>query len=248
MSDVKSAGRVLELLELFCDVRGALGVSDVSRRLAIPKSSAQGLLATLATRGYLERLGSAYVLPDGLRDGRWLGGARARLVRLAQPAMDRMARESGESVFLGVMTDDLDIQYLAKAISAAELRYDASLEPRRPAYSTTIGLLFLAHMGEEALADYFARVRLRPLTDRTITDQQMLRRLLQRVRRQGYAELRDTNNTGVSGVSAPVFGPSGALVAGLNLGAPTQRFADARDRLVAIARREALELGARLGS
>lgn len=247
MNDVKSASRVLDLLELFSEVRGAMGVSDVSRRLAIPKSSAQGLLATLAARGYLERRGSAYVLPEGLEDGRWVGGVRSRLIRLAQPAMDRMARESGESVFLGVMTENLDIQYVAKAISAAELRYDASLEHRRAAYSTTIGLVCLAQMNEAALAAYFARVRLRPLTERTVTNEQLLRKLLQRVRRQGYAELRDTNHMGVSGVSAPVFGPGGGVVAGLNLGAPTSRFARARDRLVAIARREAADLSARLG-
>jgi len=246
MNDVKSAGRILDLLELFSEARGAMGVSYIARRLAIPKSSAQGLLTTLASRGYLERDGSAYVLPEDLKDGRWVGGVRSRLVRLAQPAMDRMARESGESVFLGVMTDSLDIQYVAKAISPAELRYDASLEHRRAAYSTTIGLVFLASMSEEALAAFFARVRLRPLTERTVTEEQSLRNLLQRVRRQGYAELRDTNNMGVSGVSAPVFGSAGGVVAGLNLGAPSSRFAEARERLVAIARREAAGLSTRL--
>lgn len=247
MNDVKSAGRVLDVLELFSDMRSVLGVSDVSRRLAIPKSSAQGLLMTLTSRGYLERRGSAYALPESLQDGRWIGATRARLVRLAQPTMDRMAKECGESVFLGVLTENLDIQYVAKAISTAELRYDASLEHRRAAYSTTIGLVFLAHMSEEGLAAYFSKVKLRPLTERTTTDEQLLRKLIQRVRRQGHAELRDTNNAGVSGVSAPVFGADGGVVAGLNLGAPTWRFAEARDQLVAIAKREAAELSARLG-
>lgn len=244
---VKSAGRVLDVIELFAELRAVLGVSDVARRLAIPKSSAQGLLLTLAGRGYLERRGSAYILARPLQEHGWVGGARARLLRLAQPAMERMAKDSGESVFLGVMTENLDIQYVAKAISRAELRYDASLEHRRVAYSTTIGLVILAHLPEADLARYFSRVKLRRLTERTPTDPALLHRLLERVRRQGYAELRDTNQPGVSGVSAPVFGPDGRIAAGLNLGAPTARFAQANERMIEMVKREAAELSARLG-
>jgi DNA-binding IclR family transcriptional regulator len=244
---VKSAGRVLDVLELFAEMRSVLGVSDVARRLSIPKSSAQGLLLTLAGRGYLEREGSAYVLSRPLQEQGWTGGARARLLRLAHPIMERMAKESGESVFLGVMTGNLDIQYIAKATSVAELRYDASLDHRRLAYSTTIGLVILAHLDEAALANYFSRVKLRRITERTPTDPALLRRLLARVSRQGYAELRDTNQPGVSGVSAPVFDADGVVVAGLNLGAPSARFVLSNETLITIVRREAAELSTRLG-
>lgn len=246
MNEVKSAARVLDVLELFSELRATLGVSDVARRLAIPKSSAQGLLLTLTGRGYLEREGSAYALAGSLEEQGWTGGARARLQRLAQPLMDGMARESGESVFLGVMTADLDIQYIAKAASTAELRYDASLAHRRRAYATTIGMVILANSTPEARDRFFARVKLRKLTERTPTDPAVLRRLLVRVARLGYAELRDTNQPGVSGVSSPVFGPDGNVVAGLNLGAPSARFVESRERLIAIVKREAAELGARL--
>jgi IclR family transcriptional regulator, pca regulon regulatory protein len=243
---VKSAGRVLDVLELFGELRAVLGVSDVARRLAIPKSSAQGLLLTLAGRGYLEREGSAYALAGPLQEQGWTGGSRARLLRLAQPVMDGMARESGESVFLGVMTANLDIQYIAKATSAAELRYDASLAHRRPAYCTTIGMVILANSDPAARDRFFSRVKLRRLTERTPTDAAVLRRLLVRVARLGYAELRDTNQPGVSGVSAPVFGGDGGVIAGLNLGAPSARFVESRDRLIEIVKREAAALSARL--
>ena len=85
--EVKSAARVLDVLELFAASVGALGVSDVARKLGIPKSSTQGLLTTLASRGYLGRQDSAYFLPAERRDGGWVGGLRARLLGLAEPIL-----------------------------------------------------------------------------------------------------------------------------------------------------------------
>lgn len=41
---VKSATRVLDLLELFSVETGPLGVSEVAKKMSIPKSSARALL------------------------------------------------------------------------------------------------------------------------------------------------------------------------------------------------------------
>ena len=59
-SEVKSAGRVLELIELLARCPAPLALKDVVASLAIPKSSAHGLLQTLVTRGYAERGMGAY--------------------------------------------------------------------------------------------------------------------------------------------------------------------------------------------
>ncbi|MBI2529389.1 MAG: helix-turn-helix domain-containing protein [Candidatus Rokubacteria bacterium] len=51
--------RVLDLLEVLAASPEALSLSDLARRLAIPKSSASALLATLARRGYVTRNGGS---------------------------------------------------------------------------------------------------------------------------------------------------------------------------------------------
>jgi IclR family acetate operon transcriptional repressor len=142
----------------------------------------------------------------------------------------------------------MEIQYIAKAISANELRYDASLDHLRPAHSTSIGLVILAHIGEEALEGFLSSARLHRITERTTTDRTVLKALIARARRQGYAEVRDTNSAGVSGVSAPVFGSNGEIVAGLNLGAPSWRFPKVRTNLIRMVKRCAAELSTRLGN
>ena len=93
-AQVKSAVRVLDLLELLSGTSDALTVSEVARRLQWPKSSTQALLLTLVARGYLVRQDAAYQLPAELRGG-WVGGLQARLLGLARPIMEAMAKELG---------------------------------------------------------------------------------------------------------------------------------------------------------
>jgi DNA-binding IclR family transcriptional regulator len=58
MSDeIKSAARVLDVLELFSARCDGLTLSEVARGLELPKSSTLGLLRTLHKRGYLVREG-----------------------------------------------------------------------------------------------------------------------------------------------------------------------------------------------
>lgn len=244
---VKSATRVLDLLELFATLTEPLGVSDVGKRLEIPKSSAQALLLTLVARGYLTRHGEAYALPNELRGG-WVGGTSSRLLALAAPVMKRMAAESGESAFVGVMTGGGKVRYVAKEVSQKEVRYDASLVHLRPAYCTSIGLVILAHTPEGQVARWLRPDLLLPVTPRTETNPEKIQQLLRKARSDGYVEVRDANVEGASGVSAPIFGSQGGVIAGLNLGAPSSRYEKTRKDLIRIVCREAGAITASLQS
>jgi len=70
--------------------------------------------------------------------------------------------------------------------------------------------------------------------------------MLERARRNGYAEIRDANVLGASGVAAPVFGPRGEVLAGLGIGAPTSRYRKIRKRLTGIVVEEAAALSRRM--
>jgi IclR family pca regulon transcriptional regulator len=231
---VKSAMRVLDILELFSNEAEALGVSEVAKRIGIPKSSALALLTTLTTRGYLVRRGVGYTLPAELKPN-WLGGMYSRLQSVAAPSMERAAAETGESAFIGTLVNIEKVRYLAKVVSTQDVRYDASLEPLRPAHCTSIGLIMLAHTS----AYDPGRSTLKGYTSSTITDPVKIVQSLEAARRQGFAEVVDGHVEGASGVSAPIFGPEGAVVAALNIGAPTWRYQRSRTQLIHIVCREA---------
>ena len=243
---VKSAARVLDVLELFAASTGPLGVSDVARKLGVPKSSAQGLLTTLAARGYLAREAAAYALPEELRSGGWVGGLRARLVALVEPVLQRIAHDCGESAFLATLAGN-QIQYVAKSISPHEVRFDASLSQLRPVYCTSTGLVILAHL-EPAVADgILRRTKITKVTPNTVTDRNAIDRMIERARQMGYAEMRNANLLGASGVAAPIFGPRGEVLAALSIGAPTSRYGKIRRRLAETVVAEAAALSRLFG-
>lgn len=99
---IKSADRVLEILEMFDGTRESVTVMDVARCLQYPQSSTSELLGSLVRHGYLNRdrflrtyrptsrvaLLGAWVQPQLFRDGRLL------------PMMDHLHADSGDLVVL----------------------------------------------------------------------------------------------------------------------------------------------------
>lgn len=58
---VKSAGRSLELLELFRDVRRPLRMSEIAKMLSLPQSSASVLIRSMVSMGYIVRIDRKFV-------------------------------------------------------------------------------------------------------------------------------------------------------------------------------------------
>ncbi len=230
---VKSASRVLDMLDLFTTTLTPIGVSEIARQLGIPKSSAHGLLGTLEARGYIVREDNLFVLAPELRFGKGLvEGPLARLIQVAGSTMRAVADECGESAFVSVLTPDRQhIKYVAKAVTSNEVRYDAELTHPRPAYATSSGIVMLAHRPQNEVDDFLARVSPRQITRRTVTDIDELRRVIAKAKRDGFAESSDANVTGATGISTPILGRDNYAIAAFALVAPTWRYKESRPRL-----------------
>lgn len=226
---VKSAARVLDLLELLAATPGPIRLSAVAEHMAIPKSSAFALLGTLVAKGYAEEEKDGFRLADRFRETGWAGGDVRRLVDLARPVMEATAGTTGESVFLGVLTATQEVRYVLKSVSPNPLRYDGALEQLRPAYCTSIGHVLLAELGERELDDYLARTELVTWTEATPTDPATIRSLVRAAAARGYAHTVDSHVAGCAGVAAAVFGPTGSRIAGIAVIGPTWRFLPARE-------------------
>ncbi len=244
-TDLKSAGRILDMMEMLAAAEEKMGVMRVAEKLGMPKSIAQGLLATLTDRGYVARVDGDYVLPAALRGVGWAGSTRARLLLLAAPILRQMTQESGESAYVAVLVDD-QIQYLAKELSADDVRYDASLAHKRPVYCTATGIAILAHQSQDTTKAILSRVKIKAFTPDTITDRAALLRWIKRTKRDGFAAIHGGYTVGGSAIAAPVFGPTGEAVAAVAIGGSTPRLKSNPKRLRAIVVGHAAALSRRL--
>ncbi|GAJ93288.1 IclR family transcriptional regulator [Agrobacterium rhizogenes] len=247
-SEVKSAGRVLDILEYMAGRREAVALSQIVRDLTLPKSSAHGLLQTLAARGHLvQDSAGRYMLIEAGRHGFPFRRHEEPLVVKAMPFMERLRDESGETVLLSAMNAHCDIRRLAKSVSRQPIRYDVNLDAAIVAYCTAMGRVLLAHAPQQTLEDYLSRVQFLSYTPYTITNVQEIRNILIKVRQDGYAINDQEFVTGSTGIAMPVFDATGNVVAALNLGTLTSRYFERHEALLSMLRKTADDISRSLG-
>lgn len=217
---VKSAGRVLDVLELLAGESQGLTLSQISERLRIAHSSAYALIQTLLLRGYLSqentgrrtfRLG-VRLIQLGLNVSE-----RLELRSTARPVLERLVRTTHDTALL-VVADRDDLLYVDKVVSdARDVRTDPRTSLRRPLHCSSLGKALLAALDDESVAVVLERVGMPAATDRSITNPAELLRDLVATRRRGYAVDRQEAVAGVCCVGAPIHDHAGRPVASVSL-------------------------------
>lgn len=222
--EIKSAARVLDMLELFSTRCDGLTLSEVARGLELPKSSTLGLLRTLHKRGYLVREddNDAYRLNDMIRRD---GFARhGRILRVAPPVMTALAADAGETVLLGMPDSAGLVRLLAKEASPSDIRYDIELPRKVPAYCTALGRVLLARLEPAAFEAALDAVPRASLTGSTRVDRAAVVDAVEAARETGFAVVEDEFAVGGTGVAAVIpLGP-GQPLAALGLACISQRY------------------------
>jgi DNA-binding IclR family transcriptional regulator len=243
LSPLKSADRVLDVLELLARRGRGLSHAELAASLNIPKSSLTYLLRNLLARRYLAqepsdktfRLGEAtFAL------GR--NSQRFRVVDIAGPFIDRLASEARESSALNVLRDD-EVERVYGANASMDLLYDMRVGAKFPLYSTSAGKAILAFLPRNEREAYLARTTFQKITPHTLSAT-ALRKELQQVSKEGVAYSREESTLGIVGLAVPVLNTNQAPIASINIALPTVRFTSEQDTILRSrlrATRQALE-------
>lgn len=246
--EVKSAARVLELMEYLAGCSEPVMLKDISRELGFPKSSAHALAQTLVSRGYaIQDATERYVLVHASRHGSALRAREARLLSAAHPVMEQLRENSGETVIISVRTGRGEVRRLAKCVSRQVVRYDVDLDAPSEAYCTATGRILLAYWDEASVEAYLSRKQIVAYSPTTITDVAALWTILSKVRAQGFAVNDQEYVTGSTGIAAPVRDREGAVIAALNIGTLTSRFHERRHEIIEAVIESAVRISRRLG-
>ena len=217
----------LEVIRAFTRDRATLTLSEVAEVAGLPAATARRCLHTLEDLGYVLRSGRSFVLRPKVLE---LGAAyleSMNIEALTKTYLEDLASQTGDSAALTVL-DDTEIVYVARASVRTLLRLEAHVGSRLPAYPTSMGRVLLAGLSTDHLTRYFARAKLVPLTDRTVTDPARLRRLVDECRADGYSAVEDELAYGVVAVAVPVFDQAGTVVAALNSSGHSKRISRAK--------------------
>jgi IclR family transcriptional regulator, acetate operon repressor len=245
----RALGRALEVLEALARRRDGATLSALSRRLGSPKSSLLYLLRPMTRLGYLVRgpdgryrLGpAAFTLAMAALSNR-------ELPEMARPFLEDLTAKSGETALLATLAGDVAAAvYIDKVESRNTVRYTAKIGERRPLYCSAIGKLLLAYLPPAKREEYLKTTRLKAFTPQTPVTRGALRRELDEIREAGLSVSIDEIAEGAAGLAAPVFDRHGDVVAGLVLGALSQRVRAEQPRLAALVMDSARDLSRVMG-
>lgn len=231
--------RGLALLSALGEGEEGLTLTELARRVGLPKPTALRILKTLEEQGFAARSGRSYRV--GYQCFR-LGNLYAfddHLQRRALPVMEDVMEEVAEVVQLGVLRED-EVLYLERVEPRRSIALVLSRPgSTRPAYCTALGKAMLAQLGKGELEDYLRRTKLAACTGRTITDPERLVAELAETRERGYAEDDGEIDEEIGCVAAPIFDASGCAVAAMSVSAPRFRMSGEGKRRAAAAIRKA---------
>ncbi|HYH22523.1 MAG TPA: IclR family transcriptional regulator [Azospirillum sp.] len=233
---VKSAGRILQILEFFDGVKRPASLMEIARALDFPQSSTSALVQSLVSLGYLScdpetRL---YVpTPRVTLLGSWIdesisGGQIPRL-------MAELGEATGETIILAI-ANGLSVRYIHVVPATKPMRLHIHPGMTRPIAGSGLGNLLLSTYPDEQIPALVAAVNELHRGEFAPVDLPALMEELREIRRTGVSLSVDRISQGAGVVSVFLPRPPGRPPLALGIGGLSAVISAERDTLVSLMR------------
>jgi DNA-binding IclR family transcriptional regulator len=219
---VPSVGRALTVLEVLAESRNGYTLSDLGRRLGLPKSSLHTMLRTLGERGYVLRNPATHRFRLGLR-----------LFTLANLALNELGLVEQASPLLRLLmertrlTVHMAVRERGEAVLVEKIdppgipRLATWVGKRMDLHCTGVGKALLAYMPQNEFQLLVKNYGFTRYNENTITSIQRLRAECEQIRRVGHSSEDEEGEIGFRCVGAPVFDHTGNVVAAISVAGTT---------------------------
>jgi DNA-binding IclR family transcriptional regulator len=201
-------GRLEAILASFDGCDRALGLSEISHRVGLPKSTVHRLANQLCAVGWLERNSGGYRVGLKLLELGSVALQRTGLREAAFKHMHSLALRTGMVVHLGILDHD-QVVYLDR-VATSRVSLPTRVGGREPAYCTALGKVLLAFEDPASQASALTGIRRR--TEFTVVEPRAIQAALDSARQTGIAYDREEAYKGLGCVASPIR--SGARVIG----------------------------------
>jgi DNA-binding IclR family transcriptional regulator len=199
---VKSASRVLQLLEFFDELRREARLVEISEHLGIPQSSTSALCKSLTTLGYLDydRRTRTY-LPSArvAMLGAWLHDGPVRDGRLIR-MLESLSEQTGDTVIVAAR-NGVYSQFIHVLQAATVMRVHVPRGARRFLCWSATGFALLSRVDEEEVRALVRRTNAERESGQPAVDLNAVLAHVQGVRETGYAFSRGLVTPGAGSIA-----------------------------------------------
>lgn len=248
---VHSLERGLDLIEILADEVPEKSLTELSKRAGFNLSTTHRILNALKSRGYVEQNPgtSKYKLTFRFFE---IGNVVVRHLNLreeAVPVLTELAEKTGESAYLIILDKEealclerIDGHHYVKVLFL-------QVGGRMPLHIGGGPRVLLAHLPEEEIERVIKSKGLPGWTERSITDPDLLRKDLKKIREQGYALSFEDVTEDAAALGSPVRNWKGEVIAAVSISGISSHFAkDKLPPLVKIVKDAAYELSRKLNA
>lgn len=226
VTTVQSVDRALNLLKIIANSSREMSVLELSEITGLNRTTVWRLVSSLEENGFIEKdyQTKGFQLSYGIAEIIPQNKIFDILIRHARPHLEQLKKLSGETAILSVPTYSgvLAINQVNTDYSIRLVDYTNSVAPL---HCTSNGKLLLAYMDALNLKNYMQH-SLEKFTELTITDEKVLRKELDEVKRSQFGYCRGEYNESENAISSVLIGEDQKIICFLTVGGPTFRFDD----------------------
>jgi DNA-binding IclR family transcriptional regulator len=214
--------RACDVLRLFTPQKPRWTISELARRLNVPKSGVFRLVKTFERKHFLQSGEDSYEYELG--SGIWeltgiVSGKRERLIEKASPYLHDLNKTTGLLVSLRAFEND-QMVILDRVEGKDPVKVIFPVGTHQPLNHGAPGKLLLAYHyppDSNQFHELISSGRITRLTDRTLVERRRLQEELNKIRRLGYATSDGEAIRGTIGIAVPVWNSTGQVGAALAL-------------------------------
>ena len=243
---VKSAMRIIAILEHFDRVQRPLRISEIVEELRYPQSSVSSLMQTLVHQGYARFDPEKRTFSPTARLaflGHWALG-HYESVEIVQQVMRNITDQVGESCLLGAR-NGLNVQYVSTTLTETALAFSVRPGTTRPLHRAALGIALLSKNTDEEIGRIIRRYDAENPEGPTASLSDTLERV-EIARTSGIVLTQDLGTVGAGVVATLLPQLPGSRALAIGVGGPTQRIVSAHEYIGDVLRSAAKDYGERM--
>jgi DNA-binding IclR family transcriptional regulator len=201
---VPAIDKCFSVLDLLVQSKEPMGISDISGKLGLNKSSVFNITHTLKDLNVLEIQTNGkfafgthfYILANK-------AGKRSTLIQVAHPYLEQINKETNLSVFLGLRSDSRAI-LVDKIDSAHGIKVASDIGMQMPSLAGAGIKAMLCQLPDTAIDEILKRTELKKYTPLSIVNKKAYKEEIREVRKEGIAYDLGEYIEGMVGFAVPI--------------------------------------------